>query len=80
MIYKNDTNPALMAMERCRTGNYGDYNEEKPVIKKCPVCGSQVDVVYGFGQEIKEFYRVDDDIIGCNLCVEKINEYGLKTA
>ncbi|MCH5210408.1 MAG: hypothetical protein J1F01_05525 [Oscillospiraceae bacterium] len=80
MTYENDSPAALMAMERDRTGNYGDYDEPEPVIKKCPCCNSKIDVVYGAGQEIREFYRIGGDIIGCNLCVEKIDEYGGEVA
>lgn len=60
MIYSNDDPMAIYAMERERTGNYGDYNDQYEV---CPICG----------MHNPEYYYVneDDDCIGCSECVYK---------
>lgn len=59
MIYSNDDPMALLAMERERTGNYGDCGEADAV--KCPVCGAYE----------PEYYYLDEDeeCIGCSECV-----------
>ena len=59
MVYSNDDPMALLAMERGRTGNYGDYYEVGE--QKCPIC-SAIDPDYFYLNE-------DEECIGCSECV-----------
>ena len=63
MIYLNDDNDAIMAMEKNRTGFYGEYDnfEIFSENKHCPVCG---------GESPEKFYINDnEECIGCKFCV-----------
>lgn len=37
--------------------------DEKPIF--CPICG----------EECESFYKLDGDIVGCDMCVEKVDAY-----
>lgn len=59
MIYSNNDPMAISAMERERTGNYGDCYEVGE--QKCPIC-STIDPAYFYLDE-------DEECIGCSECV-----------
>ena len=62
MLYKNNTNDAVLELERQRTGNYGfNYTDKKT--KTCPCCGYE---------EPEEFYILDNKCIGCSSCIKRI--------
>ena len=73
MLYNNDSRDAILAMERARTGNYGedDYYEEE--YEDCPVCGCTAPY---------EFYiDINNECVGCSECVqrtESLKYYSLK--
>ncbi|MGN0106458.1 MAG: hypothetical protein ACI4A5_02020 [Hominilimicola sp.] len=72
MIYNNNDPAALFAMEEHRLGSVDEY---EPAFIQCPCCGSRIDTIYGYGQELNELIRIGGEIVGCNLCVEKIDPY-----
>ena len=47
MVYKNNTLDAVMAMERARTGNYGE-DEYDTSPECCEVCGDYYDEMYEY--------------------------------
>lgn len=49
MIYKNNTFDAVMAMERARTGNYGE-DEYDTSPECCEVCGDYCDEMYEYSE------------------------------
>lgn len=48
-----------------RVNKFGTLSteEEKPVF--CPICG----------EECESFYKLDGDIVGCDMCVENVDAY-----
>lgn len=62
MIYPNDSDAALVAMEIDRTGNYGEYAFDYNSLFTCPVCGESTDNLY------KSSYH-NDEIVGCEYCI-----------
>ena len=62
MLYPSSSRGALEAMERMRTGNYGeDYPEPEP--ECCPICGEVAEYAY--------IYYDGDGDVGCERCVRK---------
>lgn len=63
MIYSNDDPAAILAMERDRTGNYGDDYYEDDDTQRCPICGAYA----------PEHFYIDNDeeCVGCSECVYK---------
>lgn len=65
MIYGNDDPMALLAMERSRTGNYGEGSYGEDYEEQCPVCGAY---------DPESFYVNDDDeCVGCTVCLYEVN-------
>ncbi len=62
MIYSNSDSAALMAMERERTGNYGDTDDFSRVCYHCSECGDKI-------YEDERYYEFDGEII-CDSCIE----------
>ena len=63
MIYRNDDPRAMIALEEERTGNYGDYYNDRDM-KYCPCCGAY---------EPDHFFMNDDEeCIGCYECVHVV--------
>lgn len=65
MIYKNDDPMAVLAMERDRTGNYGnDYDigfiDPEQI---CPECGTLYPDYF--------YYNDNDELIGCDHCIRR---------
>lgn len=48
-----------------RMNKYGTLSteDEKPVF--CPICG----------EECESFYKLDGQIVGCDMCIEKVDAY-----
>ena len=48
-----------------RMNKYGTLSteDEKPVF--CPICG----------EECESFYKLDGHIVGCDMCIEKVDAY-----
>lgn len=62
MLYSNGSSGAEWAMERMRTGNYGDDYENEE-IAVCPVCGAEAEYFYIYN---------GDECIGCSECLTEI--------
>lgn len=63
MIYSNDDCEAIIAMERARSGFYGEYDDYGILSdnKRCPICGAE---------DIEKFYINDnEECVGCRCCV-----------
>lgn len=52
--------PDITRMNKCGTLSTED---EKPVF--CPICG----------EECESFYKLDGRIVGCEMCIEKVDAY-----
>ena len=48
-----------------RMNKYGTLSteDEKPIF--CPICG----------EECESFYKLDGQIVGCDMCIEKVDAY-----
>lgn len=42
---------------------YGTLKDEPPIF--CPICG----------EECASFYKLDGRIVGCDMCIEKVDAY-----
>lgn len=63
MMYMNNTEAAILAMERDRTGNYGNDQDEE--VKYCPICGAE---------DPDCFYREKGgELAGCCECLQKVD-------
>lgn len=67
MRYDNNDNNAIGAMERHRTGNYGEdaFDFDEDDIRECPRCGT----IY-FDSLYVDSYSSEP--VGCNYCLEEI--------
>lgn len=62
MRYKNDAPMATLAMERDRTGNYGEDGYYEAEEEQCPVCGHYDPLVF--------YVDINEECVGCSNCVE----------
>lgn len=63
MMYCNNTEAAILAMERDRTGDYG--NDQIETVKRCPICGAE---------NPDYFYRESGgEIVGCCECLARVD-------
>ena len=63
MIYANDDPMAISAMERDRTGNYGDCGYDEP--RPCFFCGECGEAIF----EDERYFNFEGNII-CDSCIE----------
>lgn len=51
MVYRNSTFEAIIAMERARTGNYGeDEYDDSTAPERCEICGEYCDDMYEYSE------------------------------
>lgn len=64
MVYRNGDRKALSALERMRTGFYGDEDFiicGENTVYDCPVCSAKTPRVF--------YINYDDECVGCSECV-----------
>ncbi len=67
MVYSNRNPYAAIAMEKARTGNYGNFDDcYDEDVRECPVCGALYPE--------KFFINDDEDCIGCDICIHAVDE------
>lgn len=62
MIYSNDSQAAVLALERARTGNYG-IDEDDISNDVCPICGEYSPKYF--------YFDLNDECVGCDMCIRK---------